>query len=320
MKAVFYAEHGSVDVLQTGELPMPPVADDEVLIEVVAAGVNPIDRRLRSGELQEYISRTFPVVPGWDVAGRIVETGPAVTDWNIGDEVAGLAFTWSIQHGTYAEFAPVKAASIAAKPPSLSFVEAAALPLVSLTAWQSLSEFANLQAGQSVLIQAGAGGVGSVAIAIAKHLGAVVYTTASARNHAYVRALGADHVIDYTTTDYVAFLREHEPQGVDAVLESILDERTIAAAIDIVKPGGTVAYMNNEPPDLPAVAQKHIKTEFIHHRPDGASLAMLLDLFARDVLPLPAIDTLPLGAAAEAQQRSEGGRTRGKLVLEIRAP
>ena len=161
--------------------------------------------------------------------------------------------------------------------------------------------------------------MGSVAIAIAKYLGATVYTTASARNHAYVTALGADHVIDYTTTDYVACLRQHEPDGVDAVLESILDERTIAAAIDIVKPGGTVAYMNNEPPDIPAVTTKNIKTEFIHHRPDGASLGMLLDLFARGVLPLPEIETLPLAAAVDAQRRSESGRTRGKLVLQIRS-
>jgi len=162
--------------------------------------------------------------------------------------------------------------------------------------------------------------VGSVAIAIAKYLGATVYTTASARNHAYVSSLGADHVIDYTTTDYVDTLREHEPDGVDAVLESILDERTIAAAIEIVKPGGTVAYMNNEPPDVPAVKLKNLKTEFIHHRPDGASLALLLDLFARGVLPLPEIDTLPLTAASDAQRRSESGRTRGKLVLDIRTP
>jgi NADPH2:quinone reductase len=272
MKAVFYNEHGTADGLHIGELPTLPIADDEGLVEVAAAGVNPIDRRRRSGELQEYITRTFPVVPGWDLAGRIVKTGQAVDGWNFGDDVVGLAFTWSIQHGSYAQYAPVKASSIAAKPASLSFIEPAALPLVSLTAWQSLREFADLKPGQSALIQAGAGGAGSVAIGIAKHLGATVYTTASAKNRDYIVALGADQVSDYTTTDYVDYLRQHGPNGVDAVLESLLDERTIAAAIDIVKPGGTVAYMNNEPPDSPAIKAKNIKTEFIHHRRGGASL------------------------------------------------
>ena len=187
MKAAYYTAHGGPDVLQVGELPIPEPADDEVLVQVAAAGVNPIDRRLRSGELTEYISRTFPVTPGWDLAGRIVKTGSDVTGWKVGDEVVGLAFTWSIQHGTNAEFAPVKAASIAAKPHKLSFDQAAALPLVSLTAWQALAEFGNLQAGQTVLIQAGAGGLGSVAIPIAKHLGATVYTSCSSENADYVR-------------------------------------------------------------------------------------------------------------------------------------
>jgi len=317
MKAVYYEQHGDADVLEVGELPTPPVADDEVLVQVAAAGVNPIDRRLRSGELQEYITRTFPVVPGWDLAGRIVALGKDVDGWSVGDDVVGLAFTWAIRYGTYAEFVPVKAESIAAKPASMSFTEGAALPLVSLTAWQSLSEFANLKPGQSVLIQAGAGGVGSVAIGIARHLGATVYTTASAKNHDYVTSLGADHVIDYTTTDYVEAMRQFEPDGVDAILESILDDRTIAAAIELVKPGGAVAYMNNEPPALDAIAEKNIKAEFIHHRPDGASLGELMQLFDRGVLKVPRIETLPLDAAAEAHRRSESGRTRGKLVLDI---
>lgn len=134
MKAAFYAAHGGPEVLQIGELPIPVPGDDQVLVQVAAAGVNPIDRRLRGGELQEYITRTFPVVPGWDLAGRIVATGRNVRDWKPGDEVLGLAFSWSVQHGTYAEYAPIDASAIAAKPATMSFIEAAALPLVSLTA------------------------------------------------------------------------------------------------------------------------------------------------------------------------------------------
>jgi NADPH2:quinone reductase len=317
MKAAYYQTHGGPDVLQVGELPVPEPAGDEVLVQVAAAGVNPIDRRLRAGELTEYITRTFPVTPGWDLAGRIIKIGPDVSGWKVGDDVVGLAFTWSIQHGTNAEFAPVKADSIAAKPKNLSFDEAGALPLVSLTAWQALVEFGNLQAGQTVLIQAGAGGLGSVAIPIAKHLGATVYTTCSGKNADYVRGRGADHVIDYTTSDYVSFLNEKEPDGLDMVLESLLSDATTEAAIRLVKPGGTVAYMNNEPPDMPEIEANNIKTEFLHHRPDGESLAHLMSLYGNGTIPAPRLQAIPLDQVREAHQLSEGGHTRGKLVLHI---
>ena len=157
MRAVYYESHGDPDGRVLGELPVPEPAPDQVLVQIAAAGVNPIDRRLRGGELQEYISRTFPVVPGWDLAGRIVKVGKGVTGWHVGDEVLGLAFTWSIQHGSYAEYTPIDASALATKPTNLSFSEAAALPLVSLTAWQALAEFGELNRGQTVFIQAGAG-------------------------------------------------------------------------------------------------------------------------------------------------------------------
>ncbi len=307
-------------MLRIGERPVPRPAADEVLVQVAAAGVNPIDRRLRNGELQEFFTREWPIIPGWDVAGRIVGTGAAVTGWQAGDEIVGLAFTWSLHHGTYAEYVPVKAASIAHKPREIAFSDAAALPLVSLTAWESLAEYARLGPGQTVLIQAGAGGLGSVAIPIAKHLGARVYATASAANADYVRGRGADHVIDYRSTDYVRFLNEREPQGLDAVLESLAGDDAVRAAIRLVRPGGTVAYMNNEPPDMPEIAARNINTKFLHHRPDGESLERLMQLYAAGRLPLPPVEVLPLDAAIEAHRRSEAGHTRGKLVLRVRDP
>ncbi|HLF30948.1 MAG TPA: NADP-dependent oxidoreductase, partial [Xanthomonadales bacterium] len=253
MRAVFYEKFGGPEVLQIGERPMPQPAADEVLVQVAAAGVNPIDRRLRSGELQEYFVREWPIIPGWDVSGRIVKIGKAVDGWKEGDEIAGLAFVWTLHHGTYADYVPVKATSIARKPENLSFHDAAALPLVSLTAWESLAEYARLQPGQSVLIQAGAGGLGSMSIAIARHLGATIYTTAREENFDYVRGRGADHVIDYTKTDYAQYIREREPEGLDVVLESLTGDGVIENAISLVKPGGTVAFMNNEPPDMPEI-------------------------------------------------------------------
>jgi len=317
LRAVYYTAHGTPDVLHLGQLPVPDCGDDEVLVKVAAAGVNPIDRRLRVGELQEYITRTFPVVPGWDLSGTIAEVGANVSTWKKGDRVVGLAFTWSIQHGTYAEYAPINASAIASKPERLSFDEATALPLVSLTAWQALAEFGNLQAGQTVLIQAGAGGLGSVAIQIAKHLGAVVYTTASAANLDYVRALGADHVIDYRSSDYVSFIREQQPDGLDMVLESLLSDHTTAAAIELVKSGGTIAYMNNEPPETPEIEARDIKAEFLHHRPDGESLGRLMALYESGIIRVPEIQVLPIEAVQEAHRLSERGHTRGKLVLHI---
>lgn len=320
MRAVYYDAHGGPEVLRYGELPVPAPGDDQVLVRVAAAGVNPIDRRLRAGELQEYITRTFPVVPGWDLAGRIVATGRNVSGWQVGDEVLGLAFTWSVRHGTYAEYAPVDATAIAAKPPGLSFVEAAALPLVSLTAWQALDEYAGLHAGQSVLIQAGAGGLGSVAIPMARHLGARVYTTSRRENSDELRRRGADYVIDYTACDYEQALRAQVPDGVDVVLESLLGGGTAQAAIRLARTGGVVVYMNNEPPVMAEIAARGIRTKFLHHRADGAMLGRLVAMFAQGELPLPHIETLPLAAAREAHERSASGRTRGKLVLRVWEP
>jgi len=319
MKAVYYEEHGPADVLKIGDLPIPPIKEDEVLVKVAATSVNPIDRRLREGELQEYISRTFPVIPGWDLSGRIVSVGDKVPNWKIGDDILGLAFTWSIQHGTYAEFTPISVDSIARKPKSIDFNRCASLPLVSLTAWQSLHEFGQVKPDDVVLIQAGAGGVGSVAIPMARHLGAKVYTTASSDKAPYCLALGAHHVINYNTTDYEEAILEMEPKGLDMVLESVSlpGEEAASKAIRIVKDGGAVAYMNNEPPDMPEIASRQIKAEFIHHRADGQMLSELMSMFEEKLLPIPSIELLSIDDAVEAHVRSETGRTKGKLVLEI---
>ncbi len=319
MRAIYYEGHGDASVLKEGELARPNCGKGQVLIEVAAAGVNPIDRRLRSGELQDYITRTFPVVPGFDVAGRIAEVGDEVSDWRVGDEVMGLAFTWSIQHGTYAEYVPIDAAAIARKPNNASFAEAAGLPLVSLTAWQSLCEFGFLQPSQSVLVQAGAGGVGSVAIPMAKHLGATVYTTSSRANADYVRDLGADVIIDYQNQSYEETVLSAQPGGLDLVLESLLGDGIDKAAVRIARDGGAVAYMNNEPPDMVEISERGIRAEFIHHRPDGLMLAELGQLYEDGIIPLPHTEILPLSSAAEAHRKSESGRTRGKLVLRVKS-
>mgnify|MGYP001560062649 CR=1 FL=1 len=317
MRGIYYNEFGPAEVLKIGDLPMPEPAADEVLVKVACAGVNPIDRRLRGGELQDFFTREWPLTPGWDFAGRIVKVGGDVKGWKPGDDIVGLAFTWHLHHGTYAEYVPVKAVSIAAKPAEIPFHIAAALPLVSLTAWESLAEYAELKPGQSVLIQAGAGGLGSAAITIARHLGAKIYTTTRTENFDYVRSRGADYPIDYTKEDYVAVIKAREPGGIDVILESLLVDVPVKADISLVKPGGTVVYMNNEPPDMPEIARNHIKTKFLHHRPDGESLGRLMKLYQQGKLALLPVEVLPLEKAVEAHKRSESGRTHGKLVLKV---
>lgn len=317
MRAVFYDGFGPPEVLQFGELPVPAPGPGQVLVQVAATSVNPIDRRLRAGELQAFFQRTFPVVPSWDVAGRIVKLGSGVTGWQIGDDVVGLGFTWKLQHGGCAEFMPIDATAIARKPRELTFQQAAALPLVGLTSWQALTENADIQPGQSVFIQAGAGGLGSVAIGLAKHLGARVYTTTRSANFDYVKGLGADHPIDYVTSNAVHVLKKAEPEGVDAVLELLADHHHIQNAIRVCKTGGAVVYMNNEPPEMADIAARKIRAEWIHHRPDGNMLGDILALYASGKVPLPFIQTMDFSEAAAGHRLSESGRTKGKLVLSV---
>ncbi len=317
MKAVYYSEFGGVDVLEYGERPIPEPGPDEVLVKVAAAGVNPIDRRLRAGELSDFFQREWPIIPGWDVSGRIVGLGSDVSTWEEGQDVVGLAFTWTLHHGSYAEYIVVDASSIAALPDGMDHIAGAALPLVSLTAWQSLHEFSGLKQGQSVLVQAGAGGVGSVAVPMAKHLGAKVYTTTRTENFDYVAARGADHPIDYTKENYIGVISQHEPGGLDVVLESMTGEEVIRDSIRLVKDGGSVPYLNNEPPEMDEIATRKINTTFIHHRPDGAMLGELMNLFAAGRLPLPSISTMPLSDGKAAQLQSESMTTKGKLVLSV---
>ena len=317
MKAIYYSEFGSVDVLEIGERPIPQPGPNQVLVKVAAAGVNPIDRRLRNGELQDFFQREWPIIPGWDVSGKIVKLGSEVSDWQIDQDIVGLAFTWVLQHGSYAQYIVIDDSSIAPLPPELDYIQGAALPLVSLTAWQALDEFAHLGQGQSVLIQAGAGGVGSVAIAMAKHLGAKVYTTTRSKNFDYVKARGADHPIDYTQANYIEVIRQHQPGGLDVVLESLTGDELVKDAIRLVKDGGSVPFLNNEPPEMKEIETRKINTTFIHHRPDGKMLQELMQKFADGTFMLPAILSMPLVEARSAQIQSESMTTNGKMVLTV---
>ncbi|MEM8798657.1 MAG: NADP-dependent oxidoreductase [Pseudomonadota bacterium] len=315
MKAAYYETFGNADVMQVGELSNPPLSDGQVMIKVAAAGVNPIDWKIRSGAFADVFLAVFPVVPGWDVAGEIVEIGAGVEGFAVGDPVYAYARTDTVQYGTYAELVPVDATQVALAPERLTLREAASIPVVALTAWQALIETADVSSGQTVLVHAGAGGVGSFAIPLAKWRGARVITTASPAKADYVTQLGADVVIDYKRADWADQVREGAPGGVHAILDGVGGE-TGVKSLDLVNPGGHMVCLNDAPDDAIA-AEKSVRLTRLYAAPSGAQLAEIAKLIDQHILPLPPIEVFPLDNAIEAMRKSEGGRTAGKLVIAV---
>ncbi len=239
MKAFILDRYGKKRPLRPAEVPVPELRDDEVLVEVHAAGVNLLDAKIRSGEFKLILPYRLPLILGHDVAGVVVKLGAGVRQFKLGDEVCARADDFRI--GTFAEFVPVKEASLALKPKGLAMEEAAAIPLVALTAWQALVEKAGLKKGQTVFVQAGSGGVGTFAIQLAKHLGATVATTASAANTVLVKGLGADVVVDYKTQDFEQVLSD-----CDVVLHS-QDGQTLDKSLHVLKRGGKLVSISGPP-------------------------------------------------------------------------
>lgn len=314
MQAVTYAKFGGSSVLELTDLPTPSPGPGEVLVKIHAAGVNPIDWKIRNGQFECVFEHAFPITPGWDMAGVVEALGEGVLDWKAGDKVYAYTRFAKAEVGTYAEYIVVPESYLGPMPKGLSFTEAASIPLAALTAWQSFKDFAKLTPGQVALIHAGAGGVGSLAIPLAKHLGATVITTAQAGNHDYCRARGADHCIDYKKADYRGALGELCPEGVDAILDS-LGGQTPDESLDILKSGGALICLN-DPPDEDRAKALGLRTLRLYAEPDGKTLAKITKLVEEGVLPIPEIQTLPLSDAQKAQILSEDGHVRGKLILK----
>src|SRR5207245_4700021 len=230
MKAFVVDRYKSKSAVRLGEMPEPEVRDDDVLVQVHAASLNQLDSKIRDGEFKLILPYRLPLILGHDVAGVVVKVGPRVRQFKLGDEVYARVDDFRI--GTFAEFVPVKEASLALKPKNLTMEEAASVPLVALTVWQALVEKANLKKGQKVFIQAGSGGVGTFAIQLAKHLGATVATTTSATNIELVKSLGADIVIDYKKDNFETILKDY-----DLVLHS-QDANTLENSLRLLKPAG----------------------------------------------------------------------------------
>src|SRR2546428_5793577 len=240
MKAFILDRYGSADRVRAGDMPDPQLREDDVLVQVHAAGVNLLDSKIRDGEFKLILRYRLPVILGNDVAGVVVRVGSGVRRFKPGDEVYARPDTDRI--GAFAEFISIKEDAVANKPKELTMEEAASIPLVGLTAWQALVERANLKNGQKVLIHAGSGGVGTFAIQLAKHVGAIVATTASAANLDLVKRLGADTAIDYRKDDFETILKDY-----DVVLNSLAGE-TLEKSLRVLKPGGILISISG-PPD-----------------------------------------------------------------------
>jgi NADPH:quinone reductase-like Zn-dependent oxidoreductase len=316
--------------LQETNVPEPVVGDHDVLVRVDAAGLNQLDEKIRVGEFKQILPYQLPLILGNDLAGVVIEVGPKVQSFKPGDEV--FARPDKDRIGTFAERIAVAESDLALKPASISLVEAASMPLVALTAWQALVERGNIQPGQKVLIHAGAGGVGSVAIQIAKHLGATVATTASAANADFVRGLGADVVIDYRNEDFAELLH-----GYDLVLDS-LGGKNLEKSLRVLRRGGKAIGISG-PPD-PAFARENglnpllrlaitglsfgvrrrarklgVSYEFLFMRADGDQLRKIAQLVDDGVLRPVVGQVFPFDQTPRALQAMSKGGIRGKAVI-----
>ncbi len=308
MKAAIVKAYGAK--VEITDIPQSALRDDSVMIEVHAASVNPVDNLIRAGYLQAMLPLQFPYTVGNDVSGVVTAVGKDVRTFKVGDAV--FARPQGMQSGTFADFVLVKEADIALKPATLSHDQAASLPLVALTAWQALVVKGNLQQGQKVLIHAGSGGVGSIAIQLAKHLGATVASTTSRENVAMVRALGADTVIDYQTQKFEDLVHDY-----DLVFDT-LGGTTREKSYGVLKKGGHLVSII-APPDTSGLADKlGVRSELFFMWASGAQLAQIAQLVEQGVIQ-PQIDrTYPLDQAQEAFDYSQSGQAKGKIVITMK--
>lgn len=304
-------QYGEPEAFVCEEAPRPVAGTGEVLVQVRAAGINPIDWKTRAGIglARIYGEKEFPLILGWDVSGVVEQVGEGVRDLTPGDEVFGMVRFPGVG-AAYAEYVACPAEHLVKKPAVLSHVEAAALPLAALTAWQALFDIGRLEAGQHVLVQAAAGGVGHLAVQLAKARGAYVTGTASARSAAFVVARGADAFVDYTAPDW-----EQTVAGMDVVLGAIAGTE-LTRALKTLRPGGRLVSMVGKPEE--AVAETlGVSWAQVSVRPDRAELQEIADLASAGRVK-PVIDRVfPLTDAAAAHRYGQAGHTRGKLVLTV---
>jgi len=309
MNAIRIHNYGGPEVLQYEDAPCPRVKNGQVLIRVHAAGVNPLDWKVRSGSLNGFIQHKLPLIPGWDASGVVENVGPGVSRFKKGDEVFAMADP--TRDGAYADYVAVRGTALAIKPKSLHHVRAAATPVSALAAWQSLFDLGQLQFGQRILIHGGSGGVGHFAVQLAKWKGAYVLATASSNNQQLLRELGADEAIDYTTQKF-----EDVAHNIDIVLDTIGGETQERSWLVLNKGGALISLVQ-----LPSEEKANrfgVRGITSSVQPDGAQLRAIAKLIDSAKLR-PAIDRiLPLSEARRAHELSQNGHARGKIVLRVK--
>lgn len=308
MKAVRIHEYGGPEVLELEEAPMPKPASDEVLVKVYATSVNPVDWKIREGMRKEKFPADLPLIPGWDVSGVIQEVGENVHQFSKGDQVYGRPDP--TKDGAYAEYIVVKANQLGRKPKSIDHINAAAVPLAGLTAWQGLFDRGQLKKGQKVLIHAASGGVGTFAVQFAKWKGAYVIGTTSEANISFVKQLGADEVIDYHNEDF-----EDKLNHIDLVFDTIGGE-TQKRSIQVLKNRGRL-ITTLKPEFLVEAKEKHIYLEGYTAQSYPEQLERIADLIDEGIIQPVVSMVLSLEDARKAQQISEDGHVRGKIVIKV---
>lgn len=315
MKAVAIEEFGGRDRLKLVDLPLPEPLPDEILIKVEAAGVNPVDWKIRQGLLQDRLPHQFPIVLGWDAAGRVAKVGAKVQHFIARDEVYAYCRKRIIRDGAYAEYVAVPENNAALKPKNMPFDKAATVPLAALTAYQSLFDAAELKAGETVMIHAAAGGVGTYAVQLARNIGAVILGTASLENHRYLRELGVSEPIDYVNSDFRQTVRQKYPQGLDVVFDCVGGD-VFEKSVAILKKGGRLVSIV-EPEGVKQLQADGINAKYVFVAPHRRQLSWLTNMIEAGKLAAFIAHALPLEEAAEAHKFSETGHTRGKIVLIV---
>ncbi len=307
MRAIAIDAFGDRQRLRQMDLPQPGIGPEEVLLRVRAAGVGPWDISAREGRFGD---REFPYVPGFEASGTVESVGESGSNLSEGDEV----YAYRYPGGCYAEYLAAPARFVARKPASLTFEQAAGVPVAGITAHQGIVDEIGLSPAETVLVTAAAGGVGTFAVQVAASIGARVIGTASPANHDYLRSLGATEAIDYNEGDWVAAVREASGGGVDAVLECAGGE-TLTRSFDAVRDGGRVAYI--VPAEQEPQPPRGISAHFFGGKPDASRLRRLAELFNEGLLAVHLQEVVPLEEASRAHELIEAGHTRGKIVLGI---